>query len=190
MIKFRELELSDAIKVLNWRTSKRVTNFMDTDIEYNLKKQNIWLRSSFSRYNYYHWIIQFESIDIGLINFVNWDIRAKTTSWGFYIGEEKGLGIGGFVPPYFYNFCFDILNVDVVCAEIFYKNTNLIQLHLKQGYQFDPSNNFVIQKNGEDILMISMKLLKEKFKTSKFSSFKQNFPIKKWTANPIKTILT
>ncbi len=184
MISFREIVIDDAKKILNWRTSERVTMFMDSDMDYNLEAQIRWLEASFSKPSYYHWIIQYGGEDVGLLNFVDWNPEEKTTSWGFYIGEESALGIGGLVLPYFYNFAFDTLGVDTVFAEVFYNNTSIIDLHLKQGYSFDVERDHVIEKNGKLILMVCMTLDKRVFKESKLSRLKQNLPTKNWKANP------
>lgn len=137
MIGFREIHIEDAQKILDWRTSERVTRFMKSDIEYDLKSQIKWLETGFERPDYYHWIIQFEGRDVGLLSFMNWRREDRTVGWSFYIGEERALGMGGLVPPYFYNLAFDVLGVDRVIAEILYNNTAVINLYLRQGYVFD-----------------------------------------------------
>ena len=109
MISFRETELDDAKLILDWRTSERVTKYMKSDIPYDIESQKKWLSSSFNKSNYYHWIIQHDGKDVGFLNFFDWDQEQKDISWGFYIGDETSLGIGGRVPPYFYNFAFDYL---------------------------------------------------------------------------------
>ena len=38
MIRFREVKISDAAKILRWRTSPEVSNYMITDIDEDLKK--------------------------------------------------------------------------------------------------------------------------------------------------------
>ena len=126
MISFREIVIDDAKKILDWRTSERITKFLNSDMSYDVDAQKRWLEGSFNKSNYYHWIIQHGGEDVGLLNFVDWNREDKTTSWGFYIGEESALGLGGLVPPYFYNFAFDKLSVDKILAEVFYNNTSVI----------------------------------------------------------------
>ena len=184
MISFREIEIDDAKKILDWRTSERVTKFMNSDIKYEIDSQVKWLGGSFSKPSYYHWIIQYNEEDVGLLNFSDWSREDKTISWAFYIGEETALGIGGMVPPYFYNFAFDVLGVDKVFAEVFYNNTGVIDLHLKQGYIFDVKRDHVIKKNGKTILIVCMSLEKKVFKESRLSKLKHSLPIDKWKVNP------
>lgn len=184
MISFREIEIEDAQMILDWRTSERVTMFMNSDMSYDLDSQVKWLEGSFSKPSYYHWIVQLGGKDVGFLNFVDWNREDKTTSWGFYIGEESALGVGGIVPSYFYNFAFDVLGVDKVFADVFYNNTGAIDLHLKQGYVFDAKRDHVIEKNGKSVLIVCMVLEKKVFMESKVSWLKQSLPIGKWTSNP------
>jgi UDP-4-amino-4,6-dideoxy-N-acetyl-beta-L-altrosamine N-acetyltransferase len=184
LISFREIEIGDAKTILDWRTSEHITKFMNSDIQNNLGAQVKWIEDCFKNPTYYHWIIQYGGKDVGFLNFVNWNRTKKTTSWGFYIGEEDALGIGGMVAPYFYNFAFDILGVDKVFAEVFYNNIGIIELHLKQGYSFDAERDHVIEKNGKSILMVCMFLEKNIFQLSKFSRFKQTLPISQWKGSP------
>lgn len=186
MISFREIVIDDAKKILDWRTSERVTRFMNSDMNYDVDAQKRWLDESFNKPSYYHWIIQYDGKDVGLLNFVDWNPVNQTTSWGFYIGEESALGVGGLVPPYFYNFAFNKLCVDKVFAEVFYNNIGVIDLHLKLGYTFYPSRDYMIEKNGKFILVVCMSLDKKKFKTSKLSRLKQVLPILKWQASPFQ----
>lgn len=186
MINFREIRIEDAKTILDWRTSDRVTKFMNSDMSYDIDAQKSWLKGSFSKPSYYHWIIQYGGKDVGLLNFVDWNKEERTTSWGFYIGDESALGVGGLVPPYFYNFAFDKLGVETVLAEVFYNNTSVIDLHLKQGYVFDPKRDYVIEKNGRSILMVCMSLCKNNFKASKLSRLRQDLPISNWSASPFE----
>ena len=126
---------------------------------------------------------------LGFLIFLIGTKNKKKLSWGFYIGDDSSLGIGGMVPPYFYNFAFNYLEVDVVRAVLFFDNVKTIKLHLLQGYQFEPNLDHVIPKNGKSILMVAMKLENETFKTSRFKRSKREFPINKWHGNPLKGIV-
>lgn len=182
MINFREVSVDDARKILDWRTSTRIADLMASDIDYDIGAQKQWLKESFNKPDYYHWIIQYCGKDVGFLNFADWNREAKSTSWGFYIGEEDGLGVGGIVAPYFYNFAFEKLGVNTVYSEVFYHNVSVIDLHLEQGYKFAPDRDHAIVKNGKSVLMISLSLDKYIFRASRFSKLKKNLPILKWKA--------
>ena len=180
MLAFRELDADDAELVLNWRVKERVTRFMSTDVEYDIDAQRKWLSNSFSRPDYYHWIIQYAGEDIGFINISDWNPNSKETFWGYYIGEDSALGVGGIVPSCLYKFAFSVLGVESVKAAIIHDNTRVIQLHTIQGYKFEPSRDFLIHKNGVDIRMVCMSLEKQTFQEKGFDRLNVEFPTTKW----------
>lgn len=180
MFSFREVQVSDAKLILDWRTKDRVTRFMNSDVNYDIKSQEAWLKNSYSKLDYYHWIVQYLGRDVGLIYFSDFNPVKKETSWGFYLGVDDALGIGGMLPPFFYNFAFRDLGVEQIKAEVFYNNLSAIQLHLMQGYEFDPSRDHVIEKNCEQILIVCLVLNKQTFLTSKYSRLKADLPTENW----------
>lgn len=184
MILFREIQLGDAKKILDWRTSERVNKSSNSDMKYDIKGHTRWLSSNFNKRDSYHWIFQCRGKDAGYLNFLEWNAKNRTTEWSFYVGEAEALGVGYLVAPYFYNFAFDVLGVKKVLTRVWYNNTRIIDFHLNQGSRFEPERDFVIKKNGKDILFVCLSLARNDFKASKFSRFKQNLPISKWVANP------
>ena len=181
MLTFRELNSDDAEMVLKWRTKERITRYMSTDIDHDIEAQEKWLHDSFSRTGYYHWIIQYAGKDIGFINISNWNSDLKETFWGYYIGDDSALGIGGIVPPCLYKFAFDVLGVESVKAAIIYSNVKVIQLHTIQGYKFEPSKDYLVNKNGTEMLMVCMSLEKKIFLAKGFNQLDVKLPITKWT---------
>lgn len=180
MISFREITLDDAALILNWRTKARVTQFMRADLNHDVATQREWLTACFNAPDFYHWIIQYQGQDIGVLNFADWDKEQRTTAWGFYLGEESALGLGGLIPAYFYNFAFGVLGVEKITAQVFYSNINVIKMHLAQGYRFVPQQDEVFEKNGEEILLIALQLDKAQFQASRLSKLKTDFPLQHW----------
>jgi len=189
MFSFREVEISDAKMILDWRTSDRVTKYMVTDVADDVNAQERWIRSSYLNPAYYHWIIRYNEQDIGLIQFMRYDQCQKSASWGFYVGEEPVLKQSGLIPAYFYNFAFNFLGVEKIKTETFYDNTSVLKLHLLYGYDFSLADSEVIEKNGKKVLLVCMNLSKESFYSSKFNRFKAEFPIAKWKGLKIKDCL-
>ena len=175
-INFRPIDESDSEMVLNWRTSLRVTKFMVTDIEYDLNSQIKWIKSLKTRFDYYVWIIQLNQIPIGVINLYDIDFESYSCSWGFYIGNEEYSGYGGFVPPYFYNFVFNVLSFKLINIKVFSDNLSVIKLHLKSGYEFNPLFDEFIIKNNIQIKLIGMTLKSSNL--IRFTKFKSNLMLK------------
>lgn len=186
-ISFREVFPEDAQMILDWRTSRRVTNFMNTDMEYDIEAQMRWLKACGTKPHYYHWIIECDKKSAGLASISDYDPAKKTTSWGFYIGNDEFKGAGGLVPPFLYNYCFRTLGVERIEAEVFFNNVGVIKLHQMHGYFFTPAGDRVIEKNGKEILLISMKLERATFLDSRFARYQVSFPTLNWIAAPAES---
>ena len=188
MLSFRELNPSDAQKLLDWRTSDRISTSMKTEVEYNIKKQKIWLNSIFNDESYYAWMIQFDRVDVGLLYIHNLDLKNKKTNWGFYLGDESvlGKGIGKTIPPCLYKFLFETFHLNTVFTEVLYDNLAVIKLHLSQGAKFQPRESYVIEKGGKESLIICLSLDRKRFEMMDFRFDCETLPTFKWKANPLR----
>jgi UDP-4-amino-4,6-dideoxy-N-acetyl-beta-L-altrosamine N-acetyltransferase len=185
MISFEEIEIGDSELILSWRVSDRVSRFMNTDVKHDVEAQRKWIESCYDKTHYYHWIIKINNKPAGLINIFGFDEDKKTTSWGFYIGDESYAGYGLFIPPLLYNFLFQKLGIQDINVEVFYNNLNVIRLHKIHGYRFVPSQDRVIEKNGHEVLLIAMNLSLEQWKRSKRNYAQMAIlPTSKWKARP------
>jgi UDP-4-amino-4,6-dideoxy-N-acetyl-beta-L-altrosamine N-acetyltransferase len=180
MVRFREIEVEDGKLILDWRTSEKVSQYMSTEVKYDLKKQRDWILDCYSKKDYYHWIVNYKNKDIGYINLSSLDLTQKKTSWGFYIGADNVLGLGSIIPLYFYNYCFYTLSLNSIYGQVFSTNSNLIKMHVYHGYEKDPANDEYIFKNDKKILTKSYILTKENFIKKNFSNYIKDFPVTKW----------
>jgi RimJ/RimL family protein N-acetyltransferase len=140
-----------------------------------------WFDRSHLKTHYYHWIIQWRDIPIGLINISDYSPDHGLTNWGFYIGNDQHVGLGGMVPPYFYNWIFDNTPIEKIQAEVFEANSRVILLHENHGYLKAPCFDRTIKKNGFDKHLIYMWLDKRIWLSkNEFSTFKRDFPICNW----------
>jgi UDP-4-amino-4,6-dideoxy-N-acetyl-beta-L-altrosamine N-acetyltransferase len=178
-INFRPINVSDSEMVLNWRTSPRVTQYMNTDIEYDVDAQTEWIKSLKTRFDYYVWIIQLNEIPLGVINISDIDYDNLSCSWGYYIGRDEYLGYGGFVPPYVYNFVFNSLNLAVLNIKVFSENISVINLHLKYGYELNPFYDEIIFKNNIQINLLGMSLHVNKWNFGRYNKFISNLKLEK-----------
>ena len=186
MFTFREIETADAQLILDWRTSRRVAKYLKTEFDHGLEDQEQWIISCRESDNFYHWLIVYQEQPIGYISISDYNPMAKTTSWGFYIGEEEHTGLGGLVVPFFYRFCFSELGIERIDAEMLYFNTKVIDLHQLHGYEFAPERDRIVKKQGKRVLLIAMSLEKYRFEHSKFARHSAKFPMEKWNAKKPK----
>lgn len=190
MLTFREITLDDAQTLLTWRSQESIAHYMISEISTDLSQQQNWLASVYNRPDYYHWIIEYEQQPVGVINLSNFSIESASLYMGFYIAESSAKGLGAMVPVYFYNFVFSQFNVTSVRVEVMYHNTAVIDLHLLHGYQFEPSRDRVVEKQGKPVLLISMQLTREGFNTKRYRKCIADFPIEHWKGYQLNQIVS
>lgn len=185
MLSFREVNIDDAAKILNWRTSSQVERFMTTDLIVDLRSQEEWVGSCYSTIDYYHWIIVIDHYDVGLLSVKDINLEEKSISWGFYVAESKFRGFGAMVPPFFYNFVFATWGIREIYVEVFEGNLKVLSMHSLHGYVRRPELDRLIDKNGISSKLLALSLSSEVwFNKNKFQKMVTHFPISKWLASP------
>lgn len=137
MLRFRRMKERHLEIVMRWRVQPDVARYMLTDIEFNLENQRKWFRKIKRSSAAEYWIIESDSIPIGVLNLAAIDHHNRRASWGFYIGEAQYRSLGGLVPAYFYNYIFARadLNLRKLVGEVLDGNENIMKLHDLFGYR-------------------------------------------------------
>lgn len=185
LLEFREVQEGDASQLLAWRTHPRVSALMATEFSGTEKTQRDWIAASRNRPDYYHWIIQSEGEDIGLVSIAQLDTEAHTVHWGFYVGNDDAVGKGSLIPAFLYNWLFNSLRIERVHTESFEDNTSVLKLHEMYGYRPFPERNRVVNKNGDERTLIALDLTKQDWEEQKrFHRYQADFPTSQWAAKP------
>lgn len=164
VFKFRKIQLydhEDCKLIYRWRSQPEVTKFQYTDLP-RYEEHFEWYRDTFQCGKPY-WVIEHQGQPIGLINLADTQLKHRRTSWGFYIGELDKRYLGAFIPPYLYNYLFFERYPDLVkiIAEVVAENTNVIKMHLQQGYYVSGNHFRHILKNGVFHDILSLELSRE-----------------------------
>lgn len=176
-IKFRNLKITDSKLILTWRRKKRISKNQYTNISNSLVSQKKWLINSFNNKNFYHWLILFKNKPIGYICIKDLDLKKKETDWGYYIGSDEHLFLGAFIPPYFYNWVFKELKINIINSYVFLDNKKVIKLHHYHKYLIEKKFNVI--KNNKEIKCIKMTLKKKNWEFKKYLNFIAKFPLNK-----------
>ena len=186
MLLFREVTIEDAPQLIEWRTSQRVDSMMLSTISDRLDDQIKWLLSCFERTDYYHWIINDGESDIGLVSINLFNPEEASTSWGYYIGDDRKIGAGATVPAYFYNFIFSKSSpINCVTAEILETNNKVIRMHSIYGYVNTPELDRNVIRNGTPTKLVTMKLTREVWALNgQFKNYFSEFPMNNWKCKP------
>lgn len=185
MVAFREVTLEDARMIFDWRLKPRIDEMMRTKMDPDFDKHVAWLESCYDRPTYYHWIMQDNGRDVGLVSVNEFSANRSSTSWGFYVGEEDALGVGSTVPAHMYNWIFNRLGFSDVTAEVLEKNTSILRIHAIYGFKRQPESDIALDRGGPGDKLLALKLSKYDWQTqTRFAPFAQQFPVESWRAAP------
>jgi len=179
VINFKKLDENDLEQVLEWRTSKHVTQYMYTDIEKNLENQKSWFKAISMDHTQYYWIIYYKDIAIGLLSINNLDRRNKKATFGYYIGDLNYTMIAGRIHAYLYNFVFFELGLNKLYAEVMEGNEGMMKIHLHYGFTKEGTFRQHIYKYGRyhDVHYFELLATTWKNNCKKFHRFTTTFII-------------
>jgi|HubBroStandDraft_1064217.scaffolds.fasta_scaffold00314_6 RimJ/RimL family protein N-acetyltransferase len=126
--KFRPPVIADAEMLLDWRTRPEITRFMFTDLEPDLERQRDWLRTSASRTDFVHFIVEWRDRPIGYLSFAEIDPTHLRCTPGTYLVLEPGERyIAAFTHSFVLDYAFYRLGLRKVCYAIMAGNENFIR---------------------------------------------------------------
>jgi UDP-4-amino-4,6-dideoxy-N-acetyl-beta-L-altrosamine N-acetyltransferase len=167
LVSFELVTFEDIELIRNWRNSKEVSKYMYTDGLISKEQQVIWFSNITNSNKSKYWIINYNKLQIGVVNLTNIDFSEGSSSWAFYIGEMEFRESNAaaqtefyLIEKAFYEFNLNILNCEVIAT-----NIQVINLHKRFGFKVQLGDNLIVIKNGEAIQVIKMKLLKEEWET-------------------------
>lgn len=132
-MKWMNIEEEHLEQILNWRTSDFVTQYMYTDVEYDLEGQKRWLEAIRQDPNGRYWIMSYREDLVGYISLTDIDWKHKRAYWNFYIGNANYAMLAGFLGAYMYNYAFETLGLEKLIGEVMAENEAVRKLHAKQG---------------------------------------------------------
>lgn len=87
-LSYRPVSEDDAELLLDWRTAPHITQYMLSDVPYDIERQKAWIARSNARDDYRHAIIRIEGRDVGYVSITVTDARNGVGEIGCYIGDE------------------------------------------------------------------------------------------------------
>jgi RimJ/RimL family protein N-acetyltransferase len=133
---YRQPTANDAKMLLDWRTAPHVTQFMLTDVPYDIERQKAWIERSNARDDYHHRIMQCEGRDIGYTSITITDCTSSIGEIGIYIGDLQAphaLTVYNFVHTL--NHAFFTLRLHKLVNHIVAWNSRTIRIQTFNGYR-------------------------------------------------------
>jgi RimJ/RimL family protein N-acetyltransferase len=88
-LSYRPVVPDDARMLLDWRTAPHITQYMLTDVPYDIERQAQWIVRSNARDDYQHSIIRIEGRDVGYASITVTNAKSGIGEIGVYIGDAE-----------------------------------------------------------------------------------------------------
>jgi UDP-4-amino-4,6-dideoxy-N-acetyl-beta-L-altrosamine N-acetyltransferase len=165
----RPIVADDLRTILKWRNHPLVRQVMFTDHEISMDEHVAWWHNAKDDPGRELLLFVYDNIPAGVINFFDIDRNAGSCHWGFYLNNEspvdssRNLQIWLALEQAAITYAFDTIECNMLLAETFAFNEQVIQIHGKFG--FEAIGTFAEEKNGEQVKVIRMALKKSKVST-------------------------
>ena len=170
MINFRKIRENDLSLILQWRTNPEITQYMTTDIDFDIEKQTKWYNENIRDcHPVEHLIILHNEKPVGVLYLGDYKAAIDVSTWGYYIGVLESQIIGGLIPAYFYNFMFLNRNITLekITGHCFPSNIKMRAIHRFYGAREVGVLKEYICKNGKMLDIILVEITREKWLSQK-----------------------
>jgi RimJ/RimL family protein N-acetyltransferase len=135
-LSYRRPTPDDAKLLLDWRTAPHITQYMLTDVPYDIERQAAWIERTNARDDYQHAIIRIEGRDVGYASITVTDAQSGIGELGVYIGDQdapKALTIYNFVGTL--NHAFFTMKLHKLVNHIIAWNDRTVRMQVFNGYR-------------------------------------------------------
>jgi UDP-4-amino-4,6-dideoxy-N-acetyl-beta-L-altrosamine N-acetyltransferase len=149
--------------VRNWRNSDDIRKYMYNDYIITKTEHHNWLKKLQTEDTNKAWLIKYEKKPVGLIYLSNIDKKNRITDWGFYIADEsaRGKGVGSKSLEKLINYVFDEMDFNTMQTKVLGNNPLAIKLYEKFGFKRDKSFKDNLLRDGKNIDVYLMSILKK-----------------------------
>jgi UDP-4-amino-4,6-dideoxy-N-acetyl-beta-L-altrosamine N-acetyltransferase len=155
--------------VRNWRNSKQVSQYMYTDHHISKEEHDKWVEKLRTKDTTKAWIIKYNGQPVGIAQLSNINYSEKTTEWGFYIADEslRGKGVGSASLLILIEIVFEEMNFNEMTTMVLENNSIAMKLYEKFGFKEKGELEEKLDRNGKQINVYIMMLLKEEWSNIK-----------------------
>ncbi len=143
-----ECDVELQLKLRDFRNSEAVSKFFQLTFVTEEMHDN-WLRSLENNNDKIGFVIFYDNIPIGMMDFKNIDYDAKSTDWGMYIYDDSfhNKGIGSLILNKSIKYVSSTLKLDTIFLEVLENNKKGIYLYEKFNFKKLPHFSKEIIKN-------------------------------------------
>lgn len=180
-IVLRPVMETDLEMIMNWRMQPEITKYMNTDPKLTIDIQKKWYEKIKEDENTYQWIIEVDSMPVGVTGISDIDKINERCTRGIYIAVKEKRSLDLIVDIYStqFDFIFYQLKLNKIEVEVFKENRGVVKLNKMCGFIEEGIKRQHIKKNGKYYDMVMLGMTKEDWENKK----------KTWKYNSVEIIV-
>ncbi len=169
IVRIEPVTLTDKAKLLEWRNSVEVSEWMYTNHVISEAEHSAWFEQVLRNKAIKYWKIIVDSTPVGAVVLSEIDSVDQTCSWAIYLGESSARGLGAAQAACLLslNFAFDVLNLGVVRCSAIAQNTRAISLYEQVGFVSKPTDTEFVQRGESNLAIVKLELSDSAWKSGK-----------------------
>jgi UDP-4-amino-4,6-dideoxy-N-acetyl-beta-L-altrosamine N-acetyltransferase len=155
-LSLRPLAAADTERVLAWRNSPTVSQWMYGDRAIGEAEHAGWMRSvlvarASPAPDRLYWVAELDQTPVGVANLARIDRANGRCDWAYYLADPavRGRGVGAAVEYAVLRHVFDVLQLNKLCCEVLAENAAVIALHEGFGFQREALLRAHVRKAGQ-----------------------------------------
>jgi UDP-4-amino-4,6-dideoxy-N-acetyl-beta-L-altrosamine N-acetyltransferase len=169
IVRIERVTLADKAKLLEWRNSVEVSEWMYTDHVISEAEHSAWFEQMLNNEATRYWKTVVDSTPVGAVVLSEINSVDQTCSWAIYLGESsaRGLGVAQAACLLSLNFAFDALNLRLVRCEAIAQNARAISLYEQVGFISKSTDAEFVQRGESNLPIVKLELSDSAWKSGK-----------------------
>ena len=169
IVRIERVTLADKAKLLEWRNSVEVSEWMYTDHVISEAEHSAWFEQILNNEATRYWKIVVDSTPVGAVVLSEINSVDQTCSWAIYLGESsaRGMGVAQAACLLSLNFAFETLDLRLVRCSAIAQNTRAISLYEQVGFVSKPTAAEFVQRGESDLAIVKLELSEREWKSGK-----------------------
>jgi len=169
IVRIEPVTLADKAKLLEWRNSVEVSEWMYTNHVISEAEHSEWFEKMLRNKAIKYWKIIVDSTPVGAVVFSEIDSVDQTCSWAIYLGEASARGLGAAQAACLLslNFAFDTLDLRLVRCSAIAENVRAISLYEQVGFVTQSTDAEFVQRGESNLAIVKLELSGSAWKSGK-----------------------
>ena len=169
IVRIEPVTLADKAKLLEWRNSVEVSEWMYTNHVISEAEHSEWFEKMLRNKAIKYWKIIVDSTPVGAVVLSEIQSVDQTCSWAIYLGESsvRGLGVAQAACLLSLNFAFDTLDLRLVRCSAIAENVRAISLYEQVGFVTQSTDAEFVQRGESNLAIVKLEISDSAWKSGK-----------------------